>query len=178
MAASLDAIDEGLVRMALVNTKILVKGILDKSVGTVASIVTNAIITRKPLDQVAETIRQRVRVEDGDINVARAVLIARSEIMSIYRQVQVGVGDQLGYQYYIYTGPKDYRTEKICLDALGVVTTLDEWRKVSDVVELYGLHYGCRHTLRPIKLFDPVEYQVTVGGVRIRAWKEGPGAKD
>lgn len=158
--ASLGRIDPQLIDLAVSNSAVLVEDILADGIKAVNAEMAKAIIAGKPLRAIAESIRENVRLagkDEAGIPQWRADLIARSELHSVYRQAQVKSGDELGFECFVYEGPDDDRTEPVCEQYIGETKTRAEWEEVSEreqgdseIVFLYGLHYGCRHVLRPV----------------------------
>lgn len=138
------------INIALLNTKIKIKKILDGSIPIASEIFTNALLTGKTNKEIADQVKTRIKLEYGKISQARADLIVRSELMSIYRQTMEKVGEELGYEFYKYIGPNDVRTEPICQRYLNKIKTREEWLKLEPLIFQYGLHYGCRHQLVPV----------------------------
>jgi SPP1 gp7 family putative phage head morphogenesis protein len=165
-----------MINAALINTKIEIKNITDSSVSVMSQIITNAIVTGKSPEEIAKEVQERIVVSQGSIMQWRAELIARSEMMSIYRQTQFTTGEELGYEYYQYMGPKDWRTEPECKAALMIITTKEEWLKLAPLIIQYGLHYGCRHELVPVTLAKAQAYQLSIpmpdGAITITAYRE------
>ena len=157
--ASYGRIGRDLLNMALANSEVLVQDILDDGVRIINGEMAKVIVQGKSLSDVADTIREKVTLaEGGEIDAARADLIAGSELHSVYRQGQLAAGEAMGFEYYEWEGPDDNRTTDICsgYGALGAMT-LEQWqeRVEADGVDwevflAYGPHYGCRRTLKPV----------------------------
>lgn len=171
LEANMVRLDYEQIRLALFNTKIKIKGLLEPGAKAVNEIITAAMVSGLGPGEIADQIREKLSDLKG-MTQARAELIAHSEIMSVYRQQALAIGHELGYQYYQYVGPSDGRTEPICQSALNVISTEEGWLSVDPLVYLYGLHYGCRHELVPVLLANPKAYRKSIGGVSITAYRE------
>lgn len=171
LASGMAQLDYEQIRLALFNSKVRIKGLMEPGVKVVNEIITAAMVSGRGPEEIADQIRDKLAELKG-MTQARAELIAHSEILSVYRQQALAIGRELGYQYYQYLGPLDGRTEQICRDALNVITTEDEWAKVDPLVFTYGLHYGCRHQLVAVLLEKPQAYKKSIGGTRITAYRE------
>lgn len=171
LESTMARLDYEQIRLALFNSKIKIKGILEPGVRAVQEIITAAMVSGLGPREIADQVREKL-AELRNMTQARAELIAHSEIMSIYRQQALAIGRELGYKFYQYVGPSDGRTERICQDALNVITTEEEWLKVDPLVFQYGLHYGCRHQLVPVLLAKPEAYKKSIGGTSITAYRE------
>ena len=157
--ASYGSIGRDLLNMALANSEVLVQDILDDGVKIINGEMAKVIVQGKSVADVADTIREKVTLVDGgEIGAARAELIANSEIHSVYRQGQLAAGEAMGFEWYEYTGPDDDRTEPICETYLELgVMKLGDWQAQAEkdgidfeIFQMYGAHYGCRHTLKPV----------------------------
>lgn len=173
--SGLQTLSASMINAALINAKIHIKDITDSSVKVVSEIITNAIVTGKTNEEIAKEVQRRVVVEQGQINNQRAEMIAQSEMMSVYRQTQLFIGEELGFEYYEYVGPRDHRNEEVCIQTMGLITTKEEWLKLAPEIFQYGLHYGCRHQLVPVTLAKAKAYKVTIdfpdGSVTITAYR-------
>jgi len=129
------------VDVALTNSKIKIKGILDAGVAEVHDIVASGIVRGDSLLEISHEVQQRVSVE-GVINRVRADTIARNEVFSVYRQSSKAAGDAEGIALYQMRGPVDSRTSQICLDHVGEVHTEAEWLAISSHTFDYGLHHS------------------------------------
>ena len=159
-----------LLNMALANSEVLVQDILEDGVKIINAEMAKVIVQGKSLADVADTIREKVTLADGgEIDAARADLIAGSELSSVYRQGQLAAGQEMGFEFFEYVGPDDDRTTDICAYYMEQgAHTMEEWEEIvteyaanhEDASEwdeflLYGGHYGCRsHTLKPVPAPD------------------------
>ena len=55
------------------------------------------------------------------------------------------------YNHFRFSGPVDTKTEDICLRNVGFIRTKSAWLAIKSDIFSYGLHYGCRHKLYPVK---------------------------
>jgi hypothetical protein len=79
---------------------------------------------------------------------ARAEMIARNEVASVYRQTRMAGAE--GYDYFEMTGPRDMKTSSICDRHIGQIKTRAEWQRIHPLVFVYGLHPNCRHSWDPV----------------------------
>ena len=155
--AALGEVDPKILDLAVNNAEVRVKGILDDGIKIVNEEMVKATLGTSNLADISERLQSKLTLADGGgIQQWRADLIAGTELHSVYRQAQVAAGKANGVEWYEYAGPDDNRTEPICSAYVGKVLTLEEWRRISEqeqgdpeIIFLYGLHYGCRHTLKP-----------------------------
>ena len=71
------------------------------------------------------------------------------ELMRINRETSAI--KQAGFQQFRLTGPLDKKTCKVCARQIGFIRTKSEWLNRYPNIFSYGLHFGCRHKLMPIK---------------------------
>ncbi len=150
--------------VALYNASIKIKGLVAEGAAVVQEAVASAMIRGGSLREISKVVQERVQVEGGRIDKARADMIARNELFSVYRQTSKIAADDSGVKLFQMNGPMDLRTTAICRKHVGQVKTAAEWIKIRKLVFLYGLHYGCRHS------FDPVHNAESPAVKRLQQW--------
>lgn len=145
------ALSRAQIDAALYNASIKIKGIVAEGAAVVQETVADAMIRGLDLRDISKTVQERVKVEGGLINQARADMIARNELFSVYRQTSKAAGDKEKITLFQMRGPMDIRTAAICRLHVGQVKTAAEWMRIRKLVFLYGLHYQCRHSFDPVR---------------------------
>jgi SPP1 gp7 family putative phage head morphogenesis protein len=157
-------ISKAQIDVALYNAGIKIKGLVAEGAAVVQEAVAGAMIRGESLQDISRVIEERVQVEGGLIDSARADMIARNELFSVYRQTSKAAADEERVTLFQMRGPMDKRTAAICRLHVGQVKTAAEWMKIRKLVFLYGLHYQCRHS------FDPVRDAKSQSVVRFEEW--------
>jgi SPP1 gp7 family putative phage head morphogenesis protein len=157
------------IEIILRNAEVDIKDLLDSAVPLVNRIILNAVVNGATLRDLSREIEKKLVLDDGlGVSRARADLIARSELMSAYRQAAKMTGDKAGAEYWEAAGPMDNRTTDICRHFNGKVLSSEDWREVASTVFSYGLHYGCRRSFRPVK--NPTQAEISAGKAALAAW--------
>ena len=137
--------------VALYNAGTKIKGILEAGVQQVQDIVAAGMIRGDSLRDISQAVQDRVTVEGGVIDAARADMIARNEVFGAYRQVSQAAADEEGIELFQMRGPMDSRTSAICAANIGKVKTKEQWNAIRADALTWGLHYGCRHSFDPVR---------------------------
>jgi SPP1 gp7 family putative phage head morphogenesis protein len=147
---ALAMISKDQIEMALFNSKVQIQGLLEDGVKEVNRIIAKAMVTGKPLDEIAAQIQETVTIDGDVIDMNRADLIARNELFSAYRQESFRIADDAGYDLFEMTGPVDKRISEICFDNVGKIMSAEDWETLDPDVFSYGLHINCRHAWDPV----------------------------
>lgn len=139
------------VDIALSNAGHKIKNVLAQGVAEVQDIVATGLIRGDSLRKISVQVQQRVQVEGGVIDAARADSIARNEVFGVYRQTSKAAADAEGVDLFQMKGPLDLSTTPICRKHIGQVRTAKEWEKIHKGAMTWGLHYGCRHSFDPVR---------------------------
>jgi SPP1 gp7 family putative phage head morphogenesis protein len=145
------AMDTASIEIALHNAQVHIKDITSAGVKKINEIIASGIVQGQSQKQLARAIRSGLS-STLPMAKARAQLIARSELMSAYRQGAMASMKETGYKYFQMVGPQpgDARIEPICEKHVNSIKTRKGWEAIHPLALIYGLHYGCRHQWIPV----------------------------
>jgi SPP1 gp7 family putative phage head morphogenesis protein len=149
--ASLVALSPADIDVVLQNANVHIKDITTPIIKKVNETVMASNLVGTSQTQLAREIRTLMLSEGMAASKVRATMIARSELMSAYRQGALLASQAAGYTHYQYVGPNDSKISKICKKYVGQIKTMAEWLKIHILIAVYGLHPNCRHRLDPVE---------------------------
>lgn len=139
-------VSKEVIDLALMRVDMEMESIAEEKFGQLKSILAQAQVNPNMAKSLPSLIASTF-----DLSKERATLIAHSETMAVNRNWSRLAGEKAGAKKFRLVGPMDSRTVEPCTSNVGKVKTARQWEAISPAAFTYGLHYGCRHTLKPVE---------------------------